>query len=68
MTPWSRTVYAFFASVVAVGVGTVIEILLAAISTSVRIGDFIFSAFFFVPVFVLAYLVALRLARKLRFE
>jgi len=61
-------VYAFFASVVAVGVGTVLEILLAAGSSSIRIGDFIFSPFFFVPVFVLAYLVAPRLVRRLRFE
>ena len=68
MTPWSRAVYAFFASVIAVGIGTVVEMLLSAGSSAVRIGDFIFSPFFFVPVFVIAYVLAPRLARRLRFE
>jgi hypothetical protein len=68
MTQWSRVVYSFVASVVAVGLGTIVEMMLSASSSAVRIGDFIFSPFFVVPVFVIAYLLAPRLARRLRFE
>lgn len=68
MTPWSRAVYAFFASAISVGIGMVTDMLFSAGSSTVRIGDFIFSPFFFVPVFVIAYLLAPRLARRLRFE
>lgn len=68
MSQWNRVLYAFAASVVAVGLGTFVEILLTGASSSVRIGDFIFSPLFFLPVFVLFYLVAPRLARRQRFD
>lgn len=68
MTLWRRAAYAFFSSVVVIGVGTVAEMLLAAGSSPVRIGDMVYSPFFFVPVFVIAYLLAPRLARRLHFE
>jgi Zn-dependent protease with chaperone function len=68
MSLWKRFVYAFFCGVVAVGVGTVTEMFLAGAGSSLRIGDFIFSPLFFVPVVVASYCAAPWLARRFHFD
>jgi hypothetical protein len=67
LSHFNRFVYAFFLGVFAVGIGTVLEIVLAAESSSFRISGFIYSPTFFVPAFVVGYLAAPWLARSLRF-
>lgn len=59
----TRAIYAFFLSVVAVGVMMVMDMLF-----SFGIGDFIFSPAFFVPSIVLGYLVAPYLAKWIKFH
>jgi hypothetical protein len=66
MSVTKRFMYAFAVGVVAVGVGTVSEMMLAGTGVPWRIGEFIFSPYFFVPVVVVAYLIAPRLARRMR--
>jgi len=63
MSTWQRIVYAFFASVVVVGTMTVVAMIVTA-----DIGDFIFSWKFFVPTFVVAYLLTPILARRIKFR
>ena len=60
--------YAFFFGVLTVGVGTVTEMLLAGAGSSLRIGEFIFSPLFFVPVVAAGYFAAPWLARRFRFD
>jgi hypothetical protein len=58
-----RAIYAFFMSVLAVGVLMVTDMIV-----SLGIGDFIFSPMFFIPMFVAAYLVAPVVAKHIRFH
>jgi hypothetical protein len=60
---WSRTIYAFFGSVLVVGVFMVLDMVF-----SFGIGDFIFSPMFFVPVFVIAYLVTPYIAHRVKLD
>lgn len=60
---WNRTIYAFLASVTIVGVFMVLDMVFAF-----GIGDFIFSEFFFVPLFVLAYLATPYVARRIKLD
>jgi len=63
MTIWSRAIYAFFASVAVVGVLAVIDMVF-----TFGIGDFVFSEMFFVPLFVITYLVTPYVARRVKLE
>lgn len=63
MTHFNRLIYAFFASGVAVGIMTITAMLF-----SLDIGARIFSFKFFVPVFVVFYLIAPLLAKYLKFH
>ena len=63
MTHLNRLIYAFFTSVVAVGIMSVFIMLFGF-----DIAEIIFSVAFFVPVFVVAYLVAPLLGKYIKFK
>jgi len=63
MSHWQRLMYAFFLSVVLVGVSMVADMLL-----SLHIGDFIFSERFFVPALCISYLIAPHIARHIPWQ
>ena len=59
----NRAIYAFFSSVIIVGILMIIDMIF-----SIGIGDFIFSERFFIPLFVIAYLVTPYVARRIKFD
>lgn len=59
----SRLIYAFFLTIIAVGMMALLIMLF-----SLDIGEIIFSAVFFVPVFVISYLVAPLLGKYIKFQ
>jgi len=60
MTHWGRLVYAFFLSVLLVGILMVVDMLLR-----LELGRFIFSFVFFIPTLCIGYLVAPYIARHI---
>lgn len=63
MTHLNRLIYAFFTSVAAVGIMSVLIMLFGF-----DIGETVFSAAFFVPVFVVAYLIAPLLGKYIKLK
>ena len=68
MGHWKRFMYAFFLSVSVIGVLTVVEMILAVSEFQTRIGEFVYSEYFFVPLLVVAYLVTPLIARRMKLD
>lgn len=63
MTHINRLIYAFFMSVVVVGIMTVVCMI-----SGWDIGSVIFSKIFFIPIFVISYLLAPLLGKYIKFQ
>jgi len=59
----NRLIYAFFFTVLLAGCSMVIEMIF-----SLGLGDFIFSEWFFVPVFVFCYLITPYVSKRIRLD
>jgi len=68
MSHWKRLVYAFFFSVFVLGLLTLVEMILSVSPLELRIGDFVFSAYFFVPLLVIVYLITPYIARRIKLD
>jgi hypothetical protein len=68
LSHWRRVQYAFFGCVVVVGVLVVLDIVLSALVKGSFWGEWIFSEVFVIPVFVVCYLIAPYIVRRLPLE